>query len=193
LKLKKPEGPVLTGEEDEENISQVKGKLYEFVKDEKGNVNWKERGVGVAKLNLNPKNKRARLVMREKHTFRLILNTAIWPQMPISKVSAKSITFTAINLVVDDKKVIPYSIKTATPEDTNTLFSDINKYKGESSQATPTKQTSSNLEISSNTTDQITEGSKEQKVSEKEPIEDQEKNSDSENKENTVQTEKKIT
>nr|CAG4651865.1 EOG090X078K [Triops cancriformis] len=106
---------VVTGEEDESNVLQVSCKLYAF---DKGN--WVERGAGPLRLNDklgSSTNLQSRLVMRAQGTLRLILNTKLWPEMKLEKVSTKSIRITA----VDEDKVKIFLIM-ASPKDTDVLF-----------------------------------------------------------------------
>lgn len=70
-----------SGEEDEETIFSARAKLFVFIQDG-DKKSWKERGVGVLKLNV-PKassddvGKKARLLMRAEGSQRLVLNTPI--------------------------------------------------------------------------------------------------------------------
>lgn len=67
--------------------------LYEF----QGGA-WKERGRGEVRLNLAPGAGRARLVMRQKGSQRLLLNAALYPAMATSKMmGGKGVTFAAAN------------------------------------------------------------------------------------------------
>eukprot|EP01130_Rhizamoeba_saxonica_P015244 TRINITY_DN6798_c0_g1_i1.p1 TRINITY_DN6798_c0_g1~~TRINITY_DN6798_c0_g1_i1.p1 ORF type:complete len:487 (-),score=159.53 TRINITY_DN6798_c0_g1_i1:63-1436(-) len=80
--LEKPKEELKTGEEEEETIFEQKGKLYKFDSEEKS---WKERGIGMVKI--NSADKRSRILMRGDVTLRLLLNGAIFKGMNISKSS----------------------------------------------------------------------------------------------------------
>ena len=82
VKLK--EEDVKTGEEEEECIFASEGALCEFVAEEGKGSTWKERGREM-RINLG-KNGGARMVMRAKGNFRLILNAAMWKDMKFSKM-----------------------------------------------------------------------------------------------------------
>ena len=72
----------------------AEGKLYEFV----DGKDWKERGRGDLRLNVHRSTHRARLVMRQKGSQRLLLNANLYPQMTTSKmVGGKGATFSAVN------------------------------------------------------------------------------------------------
>ncbi|KAG6841249.1 hypothetical protein C0991_000533 [Blastosporella zonata] len=61
--FKLTEQPVLTGEEDEQTVHQVRGKLFSLV----DGTQWKERGTGTLKLNVKRSDgSGARLVMRKE-------------------------------------------------------------------------------------------------------------------------------
>lgn len=69
------------------------GKLFEFVDGQ-----WKERGRGDMRLNVHHSTKKARLVMRQKGSQRLLLNANLYPKMSTSKmVGGKGATFAAVN------------------------------------------------------------------------------------------------
>ncbi|KAM6497278.1 hypothetical protein JOM56_007751 [Amanita muscaria] len=77
LKALLTEQTVTTGEEDEETIHQVRGKLYAL----QGNQ-WKEKGTGTLKLNVKRDDGRgARLVMRKEAVFTLLLNVTLFNGM----------------------------------------------------------------------------------------------------------------
>ncbi|WVW78185.1 hypothetical protein I302_100136 [Kwoniella bestiolae CBS 10118] len=74
-KVEMQEQDVTTGEEDEETVFQTRAKLY--TNDRR--TGWKERGVGLLKLNVNQSDgSGARLVMRADGVLRLILNSRIY-------------------------------------------------------------------------------------------------------------------
>jgi len=124
---------VQTGEEDEVNIYQTKGKLYADV--EKTH-SWKERGKGTFRINVNMRDtSRARLgkllqpfiskperrslktssqfsittqiVMRTDGVLRLILNVAIFPEMNAVITGEKYVRFVGI----EDGTPIPFLLK----------------------------------------------------------------------------------
>ncbi|KAJ7673122.1 hypothetical protein DFH06DRAFT_1358957 [Mycena polygramma] len=69
---------VMTGEEDEETLHQVRGKLYSLVD---GNQ-WKERGTGTIKLNVRRSDGGgARLVMRKEAVYTVLLNVTLFHGM----------------------------------------------------------------------------------------------------------------
>ncbi|KAG6908899.1 hypothetical protein DXG01_002877 [Tephrocybe rancida] len=75
------EQDVLTGEEDEQTVHQVRGKLFSLVD---GNQ-WKERGTGTLKLNVKRSDgSGARLVMRKEAVYTLLLNVTLFPGMRCS-------------------------------------------------------------------------------------------------------------
>lgn len=93
------EEAVTTGEEDEECIFTTEGALYEFVTEEGKAPSWKERGRGEMRLNLG-KTGGARMIMRAKGNFRLILNAAMWKGQTFTKMEGgKGLTFPCKNAV----------------------------------------------------------------------------------------------
>ncbi|KAI6023943.1 hypothetical protein BKA83DRAFT_11178 [Pisolithus microcarpus] len=72
------EKEVLTGEEEEETIHQVRGKLYVLCPQNQ----WKERGTGQLRLNVRREDGGgARLVMRKEAVYTVILNVTLFPGM----------------------------------------------------------------------------------------------------------------
>ncbi|KAG9191974.1 hypothetical protein G6011_10708 [Alternaria panax] len=70
-----------TGEEGEETIWTGRAKLYNMA-GEGSNRGWKERGVGMFKLNITvDEPKKARFVLRAEGTHRLLLNAAVTSNM----------------------------------------------------------------------------------------------------------------
>ena len=110
--VKLQEEDVKTGEEEEECIFASEGALYEFVAEEGKGSTWKERGRGEMRINLG-KNGGARMVMRAKGNFRLILNAAMWKDMKFSKMEGgKGVSFPCKNAVSgSDAKVSTFALK----------------------------------------------------------------------------------
>ena len=67
----------MTGEENERNVAQISAKLYVF---DKATSNWTEKGRGCLRLNdVKDESGHSRVVMRSAATFRVILNTKLFP------------------------------------------------------------------------------------------------------------------
>ncbi|KAJ7509918.1 hypothetical protein B0H11DRAFT_1261307 [Mycena galericulata] len=70
--------PVTTGEEEEETLHQVRGKLYSLI----DGTQWKERGTGTLKLNVRRSDGGgARLVMRKEAVYTVLLNVTLFHGM----------------------------------------------------------------------------------------------------------------
>ncbi|KAI3802691.1 hypothetical protein L1987_30832 [Smallanthus sonchifolius] len=84
---------VETGEENEEEVFTTDSVLFEFI-----DGGWKERGKGELKVNvLTSGTRKARLVMRARGNYRLILNASIFPDMKLTNMEKKGITFACLN------------------------------------------------------------------------------------------------
>ncbi|THG98472.1 hypothetical protein EW026_g3719 [Hermanssonia centrifuga] len=80
-KLKLTEQEVQTGEEDEETVYQVRGKLFALSDQNQ----WKERGTGQLKLNVRREDgSGARLLMRKEAVYTVLLNAALFKGMKCS-------------------------------------------------------------------------------------------------------------
>jgi hypothetical protein len=117
-----------TGEEGEDNLIQVKGKLFVY---DKENTKWKERGTGICRLNQAKDKSYSRLIFREEKVRRILLNFRLSPVLNPSQ-NKNAITFLAPN-VDDPKKIVTYSIKiTEKPnseQSATKLIELINQYK----------------------------------------------------------------
>jgi len=153
-KLDLPTSPIATGEEGEHHEFQSRVKLFVL---ELGTKDWKERGVGLLKVNIADDKSYARLIMRIEGSLRLVLNTRLWKTLKIEKVGDKAARFTAPNL---DKtnELCTYLIRVSRPEIITDFINavDTNKHLGgnehqnnvNNGDATPTPKESKNVESS---------------------------------------------
>lgn len=99
--------PVETGEEEEETMFSCRAKLFHFEKE------WKERGVGTIKLNVQqyaikneqqqaaeetPPEQKARLIMRTDGVHRVVLNTPVFKGMKFGTPDGGEPTGKTLNL-----------------------------------------------------------------------------------------------
>ena len=61
------------GEENEETVAEVRGKVYAMSKKSDGTQEWLDRGIGIAKLKKHKETGARRLLMRNSSTGRIIL------------------------------------------------------------------------------------------------------------------------
>ena len=93
------EGPVETGEENEKAVFTADSALYEYL-----NGGWKERGKGELKLNVPVSGgERARLVMRTKGNYRLVLNASLYGDMSLKDMDKKGTTFACVNSISESQ------------------------------------------------------------------------------------------
>lgn len=88
----KQEVSVETGEENEEAAFSADSIMFEYL-----DGGWRERGKGEVKVNVSSNGGKARLVMRAKGNYRLILNASLYPQMKLASMDKKGITFACVN------------------------------------------------------------------------------------------------
>ncbi|KAK8629047.1 hypothetical protein V6N13_077904 [Hibiscus sabdariffa] len=87
------EVPVETGEENEKVVFSADTMLFEFI-----DGGWKERGKGELKVNVSTTgSERARLLMRARGNYRLILNASLYPDMKLTNMDKRGITFACMN------------------------------------------------------------------------------------------------
>mgnify|MGYP001148202261 CR=1 FL=1 len=99
-------GPVSTGEEDEQVLFSEKCKLFELVKVE-NSITWQERGRGTIKLNTLKDGSKARIVMRKEAVLTVLLNVPVFKQMKVQK-TGKGVLF---NAPKDANEVTTYTVK----------------------------------------------------------------------------------
>ncbi|CAG8540702.1 11777_t:CDS:2 [Diversispora eburnea] len=105
---------MLTGEEDEVTLHTVRVKLYCMEEQ------WKERGVGLLKLNRSKSTvKSPRLVMRTENTLKVILNITLFHGMHVEKQDKFVRLF-----VYEDATLVHLAIK-ATDDLYNTIIDAI--------------------------------------------------------------------
>ncbi|OII75525.1 uncharacterized protein cubi_02046 [Cryptosporidium ubiquitum] len=76
---------VMTGEEDEEEFWKHRAKLYRFV-----NGEWKERGVGNAKLLQHKETKKIRFLLRQEKTLKIVANHYVIQKDSFCKLTPNS-------------------------------------------------------------------------------------------------------
>ncbi|CAN8288216.1 unnamed protein product [Cochlearia groenlandica] len=89
-----------TGEENEKVAFSADSIMFEYLEGA-----WKERGKGELKVNVSGNDGgKARLVMRAKGNYRLILNASLYPGMKLAAMDKKGITFACVNSVSEGNK-----------------------------------------------------------------------------------------
>ncbi|RZR73988.1 hypothetical protein BHM03_00030440 [Ensete ventricosum] len=97
--VKLSEVPVETGEENERAVFTADAIMYEYL-----DGGWKERGKGELRINISASDvEKARLVMRAKGNYRLILNANLYPDMSLTNMDKRGITFACINSTGEGK------------------------------------------------------------------------------------------
>ncbi|KAJ1429085.1 WD40/YVTN repeat-like-containing domain superfamily [Sesbania bispinosa] len=89
---------VETSEENEKVVFNADSILFEFV-----DGSWKERGNGELKVNVTSGTEKARLLMRSRGNYRLVLNARIFPDMKLTYMENKGVTFACINSATEGK------------------------------------------------------------------------------------------
>lgn len=91
--------PIETGEENEKVLFTADAVLFEYL-----DGGWKERGKGELKVNVSSTGpERARLVMRARGNYRLILNANLYPDMKLTNMDKRGITFSCVNSTGEGK------------------------------------------------------------------------------------------
>lgn len=118
---------VETGEENEKAVFTADSVLFEFL-----DGGWKERGKGELKVNvLTTGTKKARLVMRARGNYRLILNASIFPDMKLTNMEKKGITFACLNSTGEGQNGLStFALKFKDPAIVDEFREVVNEHKG---------------------------------------------------------------
>ena len=106
---------VVTGEEDEEVLFEDRAKLFRFADDTK---EWKERGLGQAKILRNTATGKVRFLMRREQTFKVCANHYLHPDMKLDamKGNAKARIWGAQDFADGESRTEKFCIKMKTEE-----------------------------------------------------------------------------
>ncbi|KAK0436886.1 hypothetical protein EV421DRAFT_1829829 [Armillaria borealis] len=118
-KIALTEQEVMTGEEEEETIHQVRGKLFAL----SDGTAWKERGTGVLKLNVRASDGGgARLLMRKEAVYTVLLNVTLFNGMRC--VLAQDPRYVRFS-VIQDGVTTHYNLRLANPKIAEELMEEI--------------------------------------------------------------------
>lgn len=112
-----------TGEEEEAVVFHARAKLYLL----EGGANWKERGVGVVKVNVHSGTGAGRLLMRTEATLHVILNTPLFPGFAVDRAADRAVRFTGLSLE-DVKKNVSYLLRFSMKDDAAGLVDSISSH-----------------------------------------------------------------
>lgn len=104
-----------TGEESEDVLLELKSKLYRF--DNSCNE-WKERGIGQAKLLQHKENKKVRMLMRQDKTLKIRANHIVMPNVKLQEHagSDKAWVWSTVDFAEESQKVELFCIRFANVE-----------------------------------------------------------------------------
>ncbi|OIW09089.1 hypothetical protein TanjilG_16316 [Lupinus angustifolius] len=120
---------VETGEENEKVVFNADSILFEFV-----DGSWKERGKGELKVNVSSETEKARLLMRSKGNYRLILNARLYPDMKLTAMEKKGVTFACINSATEENRGLStFALKFKDGSIVEEFKAAVSAHKGETS------------------------------------------------------------
>lgn len=133
------EVPVETGEENENAVFTADAVLFEYL-----DGGWKERGKGELKVNVSTKGpERARLVMRARGNYRLILNANLYPDMKLTNMDKRGITFACMNSASEAKEGLStFALKFKDASVVDEFRGAVSAHKGEKTAVLKTPENS---------------------------------------------------
>ncbi|KAK1265028.1 hypothetical protein QJS04_geneDACA021310 [Acorus gramineus] len=133
------EGPIETGEENEKCVFNADAVLFEFI-----DGGWKERGKGELKVNVSTLDAgKSRLVMRARGNYRLILNASLYPDMSLTNMDKRGITFACINSAGEGKgELVTFALKFKDSSFVEEFRGVVTSHKGEKTSAFKTPENS---------------------------------------------------
>jgi Ran-binding protein 1 len=104
-----------TGEEDEDCLFECKTKLYRFDGD---SGEWKERGIGQARLLQHKENKKVRMLMRQEKTLKIRANHLVMPGTSLQPHagSDKAWVWSAVDFSEGEQKVELFCLRFGSVE-----------------------------------------------------------------------------
>ena len=103
------------GEEDEENLFEVKGKALTYDNEKK---EWVNKGVGPFRVLKHPETGKTRILMRQDPSGRIIVNAALLSGIEYKYAAPKSIK---IAIAADNGKLISYMVRVGKEQDAKDL------------------------------------------------------------------------
>ena len=114
--------PTTTGEENETTKFSSRAKLFEF---DSVSREWKERGIGIVKINEDQITGDARILMRSEGVLRVLINARLFPGMQFAGVPDRSVRL--VNLC-EGGKPVQYLLRLKSNEDANALLFELSIY-----------------------------------------------------------------
>ncbi|WFC96862.1 hypothetical protein MBRA1_003525 [Malassezia brasiliensis] len=117
--IQKPDTELTTGEEEEETVASTRAKLYSMAKDH----SWKERGMGVLKLNrkVGGDASSARLVMRSDAVLRVILNVKLFAGMQCHVEQERFLRIVAM----EQEGLVHFALKLANAHEAEAFLAEL--------------------------------------------------------------------
>ena len=153
---------VVTGEEDEEIVFEERAKLFRFSDDTK---EWKERGLGQAKILKDKASGKYRFLMRWEVTLKVCANHQILPNMKVDKMTSnvKARIWGAQDFADEELKTEKFCIRFKTEEIADNFDKKFTEAASQAN-ASPMKPTKENKSKEIGWSKEITEASKEAPV-----------------------------
>ncbi|KAL8118620.1 nuclear pore complex protein NUP50A-like [Apium graveolens] len=133
---------VETGEENEKSVFAADSVLFEFL-----DGGWKERGKGEIKVNVSSSGTgKARLVMRARGNYRLILNAGLYSEMKLTAMEKKGVTFACMNSNGEGTKggLSTFALKFKDPSIAEEFRAVVTEHKGKTTTTTTGLKTPEN-------------------------------------------------
>ena len=111
------------GEENETKLFEIKGRAFEFDPSKKG---WLAKGVGLIRVLKNPDSGKARILMRQEPSGKIILNAALLREVEYKHKRPRTVELAG---ATDSGKLVSYTIRVANDDDGAKLAEILEKNK----------------------------------------------------------------
>ena len=111
------------GEEKETKLFEVKGRAFEFDPSKKG---WLAKGVGLIRVLKNPDTGKARILMRQEPSGKIMLNAALLSEIEYKHKRPRTVE---LAVATDSGKLVSYTIRVANDDDGAKLAEILQKNK----------------------------------------------------------------
>jgi Ran-binding protein 1 len=141
-----------SGEADEECVYKHRAKLYRFCKDMN---EWKERGLGDAKLLQHKQTKIVRFVMRQEKTLKVVANHLVNPTVELKANSGSdtSWVWVAQDYAEEEPVIETFAIRFKTPEIAEEFKGKYDEFRASNKQLLETRSEKEETEGTSATTE----------------------------------------
>lgn len=117
-KVETPQSTTTTGEEEERTVFTNRARLFEF---ESSSREWKEKGIGMVKINENQVTGASRLLMRSDGVLRVLVNSRLFPGINYSLLNERAVRV----VLLRDQRPVQFLFRFKNPLETQEFLMEL--------------------------------------------------------------------